>query len=134
MDLLRKFKMVCCPLDNEVFCIRSFISHVNEKHKMRLKHWIKKVLKEESVLICVSSAHHEKHTIELAVRTRRGNYTFMKKHAPHLEGKQIPLNNKVKDAVHKTSDHVNNIDLNALPIPQHHLHLLLLLQLYPQPT
>ena len=117
MDLLRKFKVVRCPLDNEVFRIRSFISHVNAKHKMRPKHWIKKVQKEESVLICASSVHHEKPKLELAVRTRRGNDTFMKKHAPHVEGKQIPLSDKTKDAVRKTLDHVHQVDLDASPIP-----------------
>ncbi|MEL7521419.1 MAG: hypothetical protein AAGJ80_07350, partial [Cyanobacteria bacterium J06553_1] len=82
--------------------------------------------KEEGVLICVSPHHHREPKIELSASTRRGNNTFIAKHASHLGRRQVALTDADKAAVRKTLDHENNVDLDASPkrtpvtVPQAH--------------
>ena len=114
-DLLGKFKVVRCPIDNEVFRKRSFLFHAKEKHGNQPKDWPTQVQKEETVLVCESPHHHVEAKIELCARTRGGNNVFVRKHASHLEKKQAPLSGKVKEAVRSILMGVNNVDLDASP-------------------
>ena len=114
-NFLRKFKVIRCPLDNEVFRLRSFMTHVKDKHKNHPQHWSKRVQKEEGVLICISPKHHREPKIELSASTRGGNNAFIEKHASHLEKKQVALTEAEKTAVRKVLDSVNNVDLDASP-------------------
>ena len=115
--LLGKFKVVRCPIDNEIFRKRTFLSHVKAKHRGRPEDWAKRIQKEETVLVCMSPKHHHEAKIELCANTRNGNNVFIRKHAAHLDKKQAPLSIKVKEAVRRMLMGVNNVDLDASPPP-----------------
>lgn len=115
-SLLRKFKVIRCPLDNEVLRPRAFITHVKKHHKKHTQQWEKQVQKEESCLICTSSRFHSRPAVELTVATRNGNNHFIRKHAAHLPLKQMPLSDTDKEAVRQKL-FASNVDIDATPPP-----------------
>ena len=96
--LLQKFKVVRCPIDNEVLRVRAFERHAKNKHGNQPSHWSKEILKE-GVLVCISPEHHLIPAIELAANTRGGNNYFLQQHASHVKTKQTPLSSTEQEAV-----------------------------------
>ena len=115
-SLLRKFKVIRCPLDNAVLRPRAFITHIKNHHPNETKKWTTEIQKQESCLICTSSRHHSQPKVELTVSTRQGNDTFIKKHAAHLSLKQVPLSEIDKEIVRQKLN-VANVDIDASPPP-----------------
>ena len=113
-SLLRKFKVIRCPLDNEVLRPRAFITHVKNHHKTYSQKWTKQVQKEESCLICTSSHFHSQPKVELAVSTRHGNDRFIIKHGTHLPTRQTPLSEIEKEFVRQKL-FTSNVDIDATP-------------------
>ena len=115
-SLLRKFKVIRCPLDNEVLRPRAFITHVKNRHQKHSQQWAKQVQKEESCLICTSSEFHSQPKVELAAPTRHGNDNFITKHAAHLPSRQATLSEIDKEIVRQKL-FANNVDIDASPPP-----------------
>ena len=115
-SLLRKFKVIRCPLDNEVLRPRAFITHVKNHHRKYSQQWTKQVQKDESCLICTSSHFHSQPKVELMVPTRHGNDHFINKHATHLSTRQTPLSEIEKEFVRQKL-FTSNVDIDATPPP-----------------
>ena len=119
--LLQKFKVVRCPIDDEVLRVRAFERHAKNKHGNQPSHWSKEILKE-GVLVCISPEHHVIPAIELAANTRGGNNYFLQQHASHVKTKQTPLSSTEQEAVRRV---LNENGLTEPPLSyaeQHAVH------------
>ena len=116
MSLLARFKVIRCPIDDQVLRARAFEKHMKKRHKTHpyQESWTRRAKTENSCLICNAHAQPQ---IELMARSRRGNDHFIEKHANHLPNKLTPLTELEKEAVRQVLDAVNNVDLDATPLP-----------------
>ena len=115
-SLLRKFKVVRCPIEGNIFRSRAFEKHMKEHHHKHpnLTAVAHRAQKEESCLLC--SSHPQPAITEMA-NTRRGNDHFIRKHAAHLPNRLPPLTELEKESVRQVLNSNNAVDLDATPIP-----------------
>ena len=110
--ILRKFKVIRCPLDSQVLRPNAFNAHVKQNHKQASQQWTNKVKREASCLICTAPKYHIKSKLQLMAPTRRGNDDFIAKHGAHLPLKQKPLSEREKKEVRHM---LHPVDLDASP-------------------
>lgn len=112
--LLRKFKVVKCPYDGEIYRVHAFDVHMKKQHwnMNKVKEWMKRAKEEDSCLICVRGPSHQNPKVELAVRTRSGNDAFITKHRKCITSKLPSLTESDKNLVREKLRQ-GNVDLDA---------------------